>query len=452
MELPSKDIKSIDNFLFIEHHVQRIITQQEIHGVFFNAPRARFYVYALREKQAQIYAKIRPYLSLELEVPYNGPVSRPYLRSGAYSSQVKKWYGDTEIQNVGGPFTRLHWVEPDLGKRQKLIAQLVRLGWRPSAYTEKGNPKLTVEGEPCPNLLKIDSEVGRWIADWYIYRHREGQILGWLRQLRPDGRISAQAITIGTPTFRFRHKIVVNVPKAKKHVPFGKEMRSLFTIPKGYVMVGHDASGLELRMLADAINDEQFTLEVIDGDIHTKNQKDAGLPTRDDAKTFIYAFIYGAGDGKIGIIIGGTAKDGKLMRARFLAANPQLDKAIKNTKRAAKRGYLVGLDGRKIIMRRDQQTGEIQVHKALNTRLQCAGATVMKWSMVILDEWIHQYGLNAHKVIDMHDEGQAEVLKEDAHLYAHLAPLSIVAAGLTLNLNVPLAGDVRIGNNWAQTH
>lgn len=452
MELPSPDSKSIANALFIEHNVQRIITQQEVTGVQFNSTRARFYVYVLREKQELLYRKIRPYLSLQLTLPFDRPVSRPYLKSGEYSAPVTRWFGAEEIHRVGGPFTRLEYVEPDLNKRQQLVTQLLRLGWRPSAFTPKGSPKLTVEGEPCPSLHAIGNEIGQWIADWYIYRHRESQILGWLERVRDDGRISAEANTIGTPTFRFTHKGVVNVPKAAKQVLFGRQMRSLFGCRKGYRLVGYDASGLELRMLADVINDPAFTFEVVKGDPHSKNQRDAGLPTRDNAKTFIYAFIYGAGDEKIGVIVGGNRATGKRIKQKFLAANPKLAEAISNTQAAARRGYLIGVDGRKITMRRDQFTGEVQTHKALNTRLQGAGAVVMKWAMVILDEWIYQYNLDAPKVIDMHDEGQHEVRLDHVPLFKTLAPLSIVTAGKLLKLNVPLAGEAKVGLNWAHTH
>lgn len=245
---------------------------------------------------------------------------------------------------------------------------------------------------------------------------------------------------------------MVNVPKAASYVPFGWQMRSLFTVPRGRRLVGHDASGLELRMLAHYINDDDFSKEVVDGDIHTKNQVAAGLPTRDAAKTFIYAFNYGAGDVKIGRIVGGGRKEGKRIKSEFLANNPKLATLIEQAQRAAGRGYLVGLDGRKIRMRRDKDSGQVQVRKALNTLLQAAGATVMKYSMIMLDEWDRIEGLDAKKVIDMHDEGQTDVAKDDAERHAELAADSVRAAGEYLQLNVPLAGEAKIGLNWAQTH
>ena len=458
MDLPSPDLQSSTNALYIEHEVQRIISQQEVTGVLFNTTRARFYVHILRERQLSLYREIRPHLSAELSIPYDKPVSRPYTKSGAYSSQVTKWYGDEDLHRIGGPFSRISYVEPDLGSRKKLCAQLLRLGWRPRSFTPKGSPRLTVDGQPCPSLKKIDSDVGRSIADWYIYRHRESQILGWLKLVRADGRISAGATTIGTPTHRFTHKRVVNVPKSAKKVIFGKQMRSLFGCREGYRLVGYDASGLELRMLADVIDDPVFTAAATTGrqedgsDVHSKNQRDAGLPERDDAKTFIYAFIYGAGDAKLGRIVGGPATVGARLRAKFLAANPKLAATIKATQAAAKRGYLGGRDGRKLYLRRDPRTGQVQTHKALNTRLQSGGAIVMKWAMVILDEWIMDYNLDAPKVIDMHDEGQHEVALKDVGIFSYLAPASIAAAGEMLQLNVPLAGDCKVGLNWAQTH
>lgn len=450
MEIPSPDIKSTTNALWVEHNVQRIITQQEINGVLFNSARARAYILVLQRRQQRLYEKIRPSLSLELTSPYDRPVSKPFLKNGAYSAAVQKWFDDAHIQRVGGPFTRVSFEEPDLSKRAKLCAQLQRLGWQPRSFTDKGSPKLTVDGEPCPSLQEMGDGLGKWIADWYIYRHREGQIAGWLDKVRPDGRISAEAITIGTPTYRFRHRTVVNVPRVSSL--FGWQMRSLFTVPKGKKMVGFDASGLELRCLADAINDALFTKEVVNGDIHTKNQRDAGLPTRDNAKTFIYAFIYGAGDAKIGSIIGGTRQAGSNIRKKFLRSNPKLAECITQTQNAARRGYLVGHDGRRIHLRRDKHTGEIQIHKALNTRLQTAGALVMKWAMVILDYWLQPMDIDAMKVIDKHDEAQWEVEEQHAEVVGILGVQAIREAGRLLKFNVPLDGEYKIGTNWAMTH
>ena len=392
---------------------------------------------------------------MEVIVPYDKSIDKPFKANGDYSVHCQRWWdGSAMVNQVGGPFSRVRFEEPDLGKRQQLNAQLLALGWKPREFTPTGQPKIKVDGEPCPSLNEIDSEIGGWISKWYTYRHRQSQIQGWLDKLRPDGRLPAGAFPIGTPTYRMRHRCVVNVPKAAKQVLFGWAMRSLFTVPKGKKMVGFDAAGLELRMLADVINDEDYTREVIHGDPHTKNQTDAGLPTRDDAKTFIYAFIYGAGDEKIGSIVGGSRARGAHIRAQFLSSNPRLAEAISSTKQASRRGYLIGIDGRKVHLRRDKLDGSVQAHKALNTRLQSMGAIVMKWAMVILDQWIRESGMQdvAHKVIDMHDEAQWEVDDNYAHAVGQMGRLSIVKAGELLELNVPLDADYKVGTNWALTH
>jgi DNA polymerase I-like protein with 3'-5' exonuclease and polymerase domains len=197
------------------------------------------------------------------------------------------------------------------------------------------------------------------------------------------------------------------------------------------------------------MNDKEFTEQVLHGDIHSYNQRLAGLPTRDSAKTFIYAFIYGAGDAKLGSIVDGSKADGARLRNTFLSALPSLGKLIDAVKKASLRGHLIGLDGRKIMMRRDTR-GDVMQHKALNTLLQCAGAVVMKQSIIYLDLWSRD--LDAMKVIDMHDEGQADVSEKDSELYAEHAVKSIIQAGIHFNLNIPLDAEAKIGTNWAETH
>ena len=114
------------------------------------------------------------------------------------------------------------------------------------------------------------------------------------------------------------------------------------------VLLGTDAEGLELRCLAHYMDDPEFTREVLDGDIHTFNQKKAGLDTRDQAKTFIYALIYGAGPAKIGQIVGGGSKEGKIMIDTFMSSLPKLSELKQKVERSVQRGYIRGLDGRRI--------------------------------------------------------------------------------------------------------
>ena len=208
--------------------------------------------------------------------------------------------------------------------------------------------------------------------------------------------------------------------------------------------IGVDASGLELRMLAHYMNDEGYINEVVNGDIHTANQVAAGLESRDKAKTFIYAFIYGAGSKKIGSIIGGSERDGERVKEKFLRATPSLRSLREKVERVAQRRWVKGLDGRKIIIR--------QVHSALNTLLQGAGAIVMKKALTLLDEYVIRKQIKAFPVVNVHDEFQYEVEESRANEFGKLAVQSIIDAGKLLKVRCPLDGEYKIGNNWSETH
>jgi DNA polymerase I-like protein with 3'-5' exonuclease and polymerase domains len=231
--------------------------------------------------------------------------------------------------------------------------------------------------------------------------------------------------------------------------PYGKECRSLFIAPKGRVMVGVDASGLELRCLAHYMakyDGGSFAKELLEGDIHTANQKAAGLPTRNDAKSFIYAFLYGAGPAKLGSIIGGGYKEGKEMQARFLSKVPALKKLKTAVEEASSRGYLIGLDGRKLRIRSS--------HAALNTLLQSAGAIIMKEATVHMHRELLARGFAGRfkQVAHIHDEVQFEVDSDISDSVAKAVKGCISSAGRSLNFRCPLDGEAKIGNNWAETH
>jgi len=226
--------------------------------------------------------------------------------------------------------------------------------------------------------------------------------------------------------------------------PYGKECRSCWTVPEGYKLVGIDASGLELRMLAHYMADEEYVNEIINGDIHTANQQFAGLKSRDEAKTFIYALIYGAGDEKIGSIIKGNRNDGKRLRERFLTGLPALRTLKERVDRAAEKGYLKGLDGRKILLRHK--------HAALNTLLQGGGAIVMKKGLVILDNYIRLNTLDAKFVANIHDEWQIQVKESQADFVGRLGVEAIEKAGEYFKMRCPLTGEYKIGDSWYETH
>jgi len=211
-------------------------------------------------------------------------------------------------------------------------------------------------------------------------------------------------------------------------------------------LIGIDASGLELRMLAHYMNDKNYTKEVVHGDIHTVNQMVAGLQSRDQAKTFIYAFIYGAGDAKIGAVVGGNRSDGKNLKERFLNRTPALANLRERVFRAAKTGKIKGVDGRYLRIRSE--------HSALNVLLQGAGAIVMKKALAIFYQDLLKQKLNPVKyfVANIHDEWQLDVPTGLCEQVANIGIRSIRNTAQALNLNCPLDGEYKTGNNWSLTH
>lgn len=275
--------------LALERDVALLMVKQEKFGVYFNEGKAHFFISLLEKRKGEVYIEIRKDLSIEvinLEKKVGedcGFVSKVRNKNGSYTKSVLSHYEDCDV--VCGPFSRIRFEEPSLGKRALIINQLLKLGWKPEEFTEKGFPKLTNEDGPVDTLSAVGS-FGKALSLWYIYSHRQSQIKGFLKHIRKDGRIAAICNSCATNTFRAKHKVVANIPRPSSI--FGMEMRSLFSTREGRVWVGADASGLELRMLGHHMGDPDYIDLILTGDIHTHNQNLAGLPTRNDAKTFIW--------------------------------------------------------------------------------------------------------------------------------------------------------------------
>lgn len=293
-------------------------------------------------------------------------------------------------------------------------------------------------------------EVAILIRDYLMLNKRISQIQSWMDAVGKDGRVHGKVITNGAVTGRMTHSSpnMAQIPNAGSI--YGPECRECWTVEEGNVLVGCDASGLELRMLAHYMKDNDYVRAICEGsskdgtDIHSVNQRAAGLATRDLAKTFAYAFLYGAGDAKIGSIIGGSATAGAKLKAQFLSQTPALSRLLDRVKKQAAKGWVPGLDGRRIWVRSE--------HAALNSLLQGAGAIVMKKALVIFNDKIKKYKWDVKLVANVHDEFQFECSKDVAELAGLAAKMSIVEAGEYFKLRCPLDGEYKIGSNWRQTH
>jgi DNA polymerase I-like protein with 3'-5' exonuclease and polymerase domains len=423
----------------LEHAVAWIISEQTRHGFLFDRAKA--------DKLMQRLASERAAIDDELQTVFDPWVSaveeKTPTRDVNYKSVTRHstWAGASYTvikHNVFNPNSRHH-----IANRLKAL-----YGWKPKEFTDKGQPKIdeNVLGRlSYPEAQKLSRAM---MLQKRISQLGEGDN-SWIGLADAEGRIHGEVNTNGAVTGRMTHNKpnLAQVPSLKK--PFGRECRELFTVPSGKKLVGVDVSGLELRMLAHYLahfDNGSYGEEVVNGDIHTANQKAAGLPTRDSAKTFIYAFLYGAGSEKIGSIIGKGAKEGQKLKTTFLEATPALSKLITMVTKAASRGYLVGLDGRQLHIRSS--------HAALNTLLQSAGALVCKQWAVEMDKALLERGLKdrCQVVANVHDEHQYECDEEIAEEIGKLSVECIKKAGQHFNIKVDLDGEYKVGNNWAETH
>ena len=317
---------------------------------------------------------------------------------------------------------------------------LIDFGWKPAKFTPTGQP---IVDEKTLSLI-TDIPESKLICEYLLLQKRVAQINSWIDAVGEDGRVHGFVIPNGTITGRMTHRNpnMAQVPSISSE--YGKECRSLWIVDDDNVLLGVDASGLELRMLAHYMNDKEFTNEIIKGDIHTTNQKAARLKSRNQAKTFIYALMYGAGDKKLGSVVGGNERDGKRAREHFFSNTPAFKSLRDRVQRAATKTYLKGLDGRKLYVRSE--------HSALNTLLQGAGAIVMKKALVLLANNLNVSMTKFKFVANIHDEWQIEVPKCQANKVGQIAVDSIIAAGNYFNLRCPLDGEFKVGSNWSETH
>lgn len=428
-----------EDSISLEHKVAKIMRQQEKNGFFFDTKKAMELLAELKDKQFEVEEEVHNTFKPKM---MDDKIVTPYIRKDGELS--KRGLTDAEYdgcilsQNVK-PFMRQKLVEFNLGSRKQIGEYLIDFGWKPERFTPTGQP-IVDEG----TLKKIEHiREAKLIADYLLYQKRIAQVTSWIDELKDD-RVHGSVIPNGTITGRMTHRNpnMAQVPNAGS--PYGKECRSCWTIPEGRKLVGIDASGLELRMLAHYMNDPEYIEEVVNGDIHTTNQNLAGLKTRDQAKTFIYALVYGAGDAKIGSVAGGGLKKGKELKQTFFKNLPSLKNLKEKVQKASERGYLKGLDGRKIYVRSQ--------HAALNTLLQGGGAIAMKKAMCFLDALIKLNGIDAKFVANIHDEWQIEVPEESADFVGELGVKAIEQASEHFNMRCPLTGEYKIGENWYETH
>lgn len=401
-----------DQSVDLEHKVAAIISRQERRGFRLNVPYAMVLASTLRDKAGTIERELQSVF--------------PPIVTERYSDKTgKRLKDDVEVFNPGS--------------RQQIAKRLQEKGWKPEKFTEKGQ---AIVDEVV--LSKVDIPEAKQVAEFLLLQKRVAQVSSWLESVGDDGRVHGRVITNGAVTGRATHHSpnMAQIPNTGS--PYGKECRECWIVEDGYKLVGIDLAQLELRCLAHYMKDEDYIKELLSGDIHTKNQQAAGLATRSQAKTFIFALCYGAGPEKIGAIAGVGKEQGKQLINRFLDNTPSLKNLREKVERMAAKGYLPGLDGR-ILHIRSQ-------HAALNTLLQSAGAIVSKQWMVELKRMASQEKIDFHQVAWVHDELQCEVREEFAERLGEIAVQAARSVTDIFKMRCPMDAEAKVGNNWYECH
>jgi DNA polymerase I len=409
-EMKAFSQQSID----LEHNIAIEIQKQEKYGFLLNMQDAVSLLASLKNRMSTIEEGLQEIF--------------PPIVTERWSEKTGKQLKDkVEVFNVGS--------------RQQIASRLESLGVVWKQFTENGN-KVVNE----VTLSEIDLPEAKEVAEYLTLQKRVGLVEAWIDNADAKNRVHGRVITNGAVTGRCTHSNpnMGQVPAVGS--PYGKECRSLWTVPDDSLLVGVDLSGIELRCLAHYMQDDEWTKELLEGDIHTKNQLAAGLPERSMAKTMIYATLYGAGPAKIGSIVGGGGKEGGVILDNFYTNTPKLQELIDRVSRIAEKGHIPGLDGRRVIVR--------SAHSVLNTLLQSCGAVIAKEWVCETHRGLHRAGISRYvnQVAFVHDEIQLEAKKQYAEQVAKIAVEAAAVAGKTLKFRVPVDAEAKIGRNWAECH
>jgi DNA polymerase I-like protein with 3'-5' exonuclease and polymerase domains len=419
-------LPQIPEWVQLEHRVAQILTDQELHGWYFDEPAAWELESTLRRELESLKEVLRNRHPLVFGKEFTP--RRPNKTQGYFT---------------GASFTRLTEFNPTSRDHIAYILQKF-YGWKPVEMTDKGKP---VVDEIV--LKDIGSEIALQFFRCLELTKQIGMLTegvnAWLKLVR-DNRIHHHC-SVATNTHRCAHR----KPNLGQ-VPAEHEFRKLFRATPGMVMVGADLAGIELRMLAHYLarwDGGRYGDVLLNGDIHQENADKIGISRR-LVKTVTYAFLYGAGDQKIGLsydqsLSPDKAKQkGKEIRQAYMDAIPGLQKLVEATKNAAKRGYIRSIDGRHISV----DSG----HKALNYLLQSGAGVIAKRWMLLTHEAIIRADIETQQLAFVHDELQFETTPPFINDLKFALQWAAAHAGEYYNLRIPIAADATSGSTWADTH
>ena len=443
-----------------------IQNKQRRHGFPFDAERAHKLYVELRGIEERLKEKIYEQWPPSFECV--GGFAKAFKKDGsptAHYSRHLQQYPELRIRSDGG-YDAYDWVEFDLGSPPQRIAKLLSVGWKPVTFTKKGNPK--VDEDSLNKFAETSGNAaGKLLAQWVVINSRanmfyninkKGEENGWLVHYNDKtGAIHGNLWLASTLRYRHDKPNTANIPAVrvskegailyKMEGSYSYECRDLWTCgdPTKYSLVGIDAKGIQLRVLAHYLNDEEFTKAILSEDPHTANQQRLGLSSRALTKTIVYATLMGAGDGRIASEADVSLKEARSAKRKFFEQVPGLPKLIGKLQQELKRtGRITLCDGSRVLVS--------SAHMVIPYLLQGDEAKIMKQAGIYLDEEIRRYKLDAHKVGDIHDEWQFVVLSQHVERFVRLALNVFPRAGQSFSYNVPIEGDAKVGKTWAETH
>jgi len=427
----------------------------------FDEEKAKDSVERMTKRMEEIENAIEPELGSRKIFIDKEPKLPKFKKNGEYTTttarMLSEYYGylvkptNTDLLAAGETFQRFREEKVTLGSLELVKDWLLTKGWIPDEYQKKKvgfqwitmGPKLTTT-----SLVKM-GETGVMIDDYYTIRNRRAVLSGWLNCLR-DGRVHGNMWTIGTPTFRARHEIIVNLPAVT--ASWGKELREVFKADEGQVLVGADSSGNQLRGLCHYVNNKDFTHEVCFGDQHQRNAEILNCD-RPKAKTFLYAYLFGAGDAKLGQSLTGklNATRGRKAREDFAKGikglanlKDKLAHAWQNTKNRNGEGWFPAIDGRPVFCPQEHQT--------LNYLLQSMEGISCKAALSYSMAEIDRLGLRAEPRLFYHDELAYTCHPDDADQVGRILQESFKEAPKWFNIDCMDGGNYVKGNTYADIH
>ena len=448
--------------LRIEHDTAHFNAYVRERGWKFDMEKANENLQRMEKRMQQIREAIEPQLGTHEVLVDKDPKTPKFKKDGTYHAHtirhLSEIYGrevlpdETHLVPPGESYQRKKEVQTKLDQADLVKDWLLKnKGWKPDDYTRKKIDGRWVNQSPkftTTSLAKL-GEFGEMISEYYTIRNRASVLNGWLDQVT-EGRLHGNMWTIGTPTFRVRHEVIVNLPGV--NTPWGKELRELLVADEGTVIVGADSSGNQLRGLCHFVGNDDFTHEVIHGDQHTRNAEILGC-SRPLAKNYLYAYLFGAGPAKLGSILTGKpdSQVGKDSADRFgkgIKGLAELKEKVqgmwKQTMYRQGIGWFPALDGRPIFAESE--------HQCLNYLLQATEGITCKAALSYAWAKIKEEGLEAEPRIFYHDELAFSASEKDADRVGEILQESFREAPKLFNVTIMDGGDYVKGQSYADVH